>query len=178
MALSSACATDTEPCAVACCCSREDMVAERVTAILHFLQDLSVFFFFFFFFFMCLVLQWTSPFPSPILLLTPPPAMEMNSVLWIWGWRWGLKQISSPACKTASWLAANILQVLSSQPEFLSAITWPWIPRQRNVHAFFFLSDLCYPESGGEKKLEPHTGFGLWGLPLVCMGMCTALFVW
>lgn len=79
-----------------------------------------------------------SLFPSPILLLTPPPAMEMNFVLWIWGWRWGLQQISNPACKTASWLAANVLQVLSSQPEFLSAITWPWIPRQRNVHAFFF----------------------------------------
>lgn len=107
------------------------------------LQDPSLPRSLFFFFSMCLVLQWTSPslplcFPSPILLLTPPPAMEMNSVLWIWGWRWGLQQISSPACKTASWPAAHILQVLSSQPEFLSAITWPWIPRQRNVHAFFF----------------------------------------
>lgn len=117
--------------AVACFCSREDMVActfSRISLSLSFSCALCY----------SGLLFLPFPFPSPILLLTPPPAMEMNSVLWIWGWRWGLQQISSPACKTASWLAANILQVLSSQPEFLSAITWPWIPRQRNVHAFFF----------------------------------------
>lgn len=104
-------------------------------AVLHFLQDPCLFHL------PCVTVDFSvspSPFPCSILPRTPPPAMEMNSVLWIWGWRWGLQQISNPACKRASWLLAKTLQVLSSQPAFLSAITWPWIPRQRNVHAFFF----------------------------------------
>ena len=72
----------TEHFVVACSCSREDMVAERVTAVLHFLQEWA----FSFFHVPCVTVDLSvspSLFPSPILLLTPPPAMEMNSVLWI-----------------------------------------------------------------------------------------------
>lgn len=104
----------------------------------------------------------------------------MNSVQWMWGWRWGLQQISNAACKTASWPVANILQVLSSQPEFLLGTTWPWIPRQRNVHAFsffflFFLSKLHQAKSGAGKKAT-HT-LDLKCRVQACMGRSAVLFV-
>lgn len=108
----------------------------------------------------------------------------MNSVLWIYGWRWGLQRISSAACKTASWTAAKILQVLSSQPEFLLGTTWPWIPRQRNVHAFwdffplffcFFWSGLHWAKSGARKKAT-HT-LDLKCRVQACMGRSAGLFV-
>lgn len=137
---------------VSCLCSREDTLTERVTfsRISFFSRAL-----------------WTvdsvAPLlsPSPILLVTHPPCMEMNSVLWIWGWRWGLQRISSPACKTTFLARCHVLQVLSSQPEFLLAITWPWIPDKEMFMLSFFTRSLL-PREWGWKKLQPHTG--LWEL--------------
>lgn len=75
-----------------------------------------------------LVLQWTSPFFSPLL---PPFFSRPLPQLWKWTPRYGYEgedEVCSKfpallARQPPGWLPANILQVLSSQPEFLSAIT-------------------------------------------------------
>lgn len=90
-------------------CSLEDLLPPP-------LSPGSLALFSFFFFHVTSRFLWRSPPHSPPpLSCTPCDEYEGEDEI--------LQQISSPARKTASWLPASVLQVLSSQPEFLSAIT-------------------------------------------------------